>query len=158
MDTKNIVMGLVIGVLVGAVGIYAVDQSRFSQLSKQIKSLEDLIDSQQDIIDSQEAAVLIVDTLRAEVNASRELIKEYEDYKESADTLIEKLTEDYTRLNILCAQQTYRLEEALTQLNNYDPEYEPGTEFSFVFGDLSFEDWWEINGGPFEEWWSRVYG
>jgi len=158
MDTKNIVIGLVIGVLVGAVGIYAVDQSRFSQLSKQIKSLEDLVDSQQEIIDSQEAAVLIVDTLRAEVNASRELIKEYEDYKESADAMIEKLTEDYNILNILCAQRTYRLEEALTQLNKYDPEYEPGTEFSFVYGDLSFEDWWKINGGSFEEWWSRVYG
>jgi len=158
MDTKNIVIGLVIGILVGAVGIYAVDMSRFSQLNKQIKSLEDLTDSQQEIIDAQEAAVLIVDTLRAEINASHELIKEYEEYKESADALIAKLREDYNILNFLCAQRTYKLEEALTQLNQYDPEYEPGIEFSFVYGNLSFEDWWEINGGPLEVWWGRVYG
>ncbi len=151
MDTKNIVIGLVIGVLIGAVGLYAIDMSRFSQLSKQIKSLEDLVDSQQDVIDSQEAAILMVDTLRAEVNASRELITELEEYKESAARAL-------LALNFLCAQQTYKLEEALTQLNKYDPEYEPGAEFSFVFGDLSFEDWWDINGGSFEEWWSKVYG
>lgn len=151
MDTKNIVIGLVIGILIGAIGIYAVDMSRFSQLNRQITSLEDVVDSQQEIIDSQEAAVLIVDTLQAEVNASKELIKELEAYKESAARAL-------LALNVLCAQQTYKLEEALTQLNQYDPEYEPGIEFSFVYGNLSFEDWWEVNGGSFEVWWSKVYG
>lgn len=40
MDTKNILIGLVIGILVGADGIFMVDQSRLSNLNKQVKALE----------------------------------------------------------------------------------------------------------------------
>lgn len=152
MDTKNIAIGLVVGVLIGTLGIYAVDLSRFSQLNKQIESLDDQIASQQEVIDTQEEAIIMVDALTLEVNTSRTLIKQYEEYMESADALKEKLREDYNILNVLCALQTYKLEEALTELNQSE------IEFSFVYGDLSFEDWWEINKGPLEEWWSIVYG
>jgi len=152
METKDILIGVVIGALIGAVGIYVVNLSRFSQLNKQIESLDDVISSQQEIIDTQEEAIIMVDALTLEVNTSRALIKQYEEYMESADALTEKLREDYNVLNVLCALQTYKLEEALTQLNQSE------IEFSFVYGNLSFEDWWEINRGPIEEWWNRVYG
>jgi uncharacterized membrane-anchored protein YhcB (DUF1043 family) len=157
MDTKNIAIGLVVGVLIGALGIYAVDMSRFDQLNKQIKSLDDQITSLQHIIDTQEEAVAMVDALALEVNTSRVLIKQYEEYKKTAEELIAKLTDDSNKLNYLYAAQTYRAEEALTVLNTYDENYEPGTDFYWVYGNLSFQDWWEINGGPFEEWTRLVY-
>ena len=158
METKDILIGVVIGALIGAVGIYLVNMPRISQLDRQVKALDDqvqqlenVVSTQKEVIDSQEARIIMIDALEEELNSTRDLADEYEEYALA-------LTRDYNVLNLLCAQRTYRLEEALTQLNQYDPEYEPGIEFSFVYGNLSFEDWWEINGGPFEEWWSRVYG
>lgn len=157
METKDIVIGLVIGVLIGAGGIFLVDQSRLSNLNKQAKALEtqvdqlnEVISAKDEIITAQEEAVIMNEALQEELNASRSLISR-------ASALIVQLSEDYNKTNYLCAHQTYKAEEALTLLNQYLPEYEPGCEFSFVYGLLSFEDWWEINKGPLEEWWRLVY-
>lgn len=152
METKDILIGVVIGALIGAVGIYLVNMPRVSQLNTQVKALqdqvqqlEDAVSSQQVVIDSQEARIGMVDALEEELNATRDLAMGYQEYALT-------LTLEYDLLNKICAQQTYKLEEALTQLNQSE------IEFSFVYGNLSFDDWWEINKGPLEEWWNLVYG
>lgn len=152
METKDVLIGVVIGALIGAVGIYIVNMPRVSQMNRQIEALEDQVQqlddatsSLQEVIDSQEARIMMVDVLEEELNATRELAEGYQEYALT-------LTLEYELLNQLCAQQTYKLEEALTQLNQSE------IEFSFVYGNLSFEDWWEINKSPLEEWWNLVYG
>ncbi len=152
METKDILIGVVIGALIGAVGIYVVNMPRVSQLNRQaealedqVQQLEDVVSAQQGVIDSQEARIVMVDALEEELNATRALAEGYQEYALT-------LTLEYELLNKMCAEQTYKLEEALTQLNQSE------IEFSFVYGDLSFEDWWEINKRPFEEWWNLVYG
>ena len=152
METKDILIGVVIGALIGAVGIYIVNMPRVSQLNRQVEALddqvqqlEDVVSAQQGVIDSQEARIIMVDALEEELNATRDLAEEYQEYALT-------LTLEYELLNKMCAQQTYKLEEALTQLNQSE------IEFSFVYGDLSFEDWWEINKSPLEHWWRIVYG
>jgi gas vesicle protein len=152
METKDILIGVVIGALIGAVGIYLVNMPRVSQLNTQVKALqdqvqqlEDAVSAQQVLIDLQEARIIMVDALEEELNATRDLAEEYQEYALT-------LTLEYELLNKMCAEQTYKLEEALTQLNQSE------IEFSFVYGNLSFEDWWEINKGPLEEWWNIVYG
>jgi gas vesicle protein len=152
METKDILIGVVIGALIGAVGIYLVNMPRVSQMNTQVKALqdqvkqlEDAVSAQQVLIDSQEARIIMVDALEEELNATRDLAEEYQEYALT-------LTLEYELLNKMCAQQTYKLEEALTKLNQSE------IEFSFVYGDLSFEDWWEINKSPLEQWWRIVYG
>ena len=157
MDTKTIAIGLVIGVLIGALGIYAMDMPRFDQLNKQVKSLETQVTDLEQAIAAQEEALAMVNALALEVNTSRILIKQYEEYKKSAEELIAKLTEDSNTLNYLYAAQTYRAEKALTVLHTYDASYEPGTDFDWVYGNLSFVEWWKINGGPYEVWTKLVY-
>jgi len=152
METKDILIGVVIGALIGAVGIYLVNMPRVSQLNRQaealddqVQQLEDVVSAQQGVIDSQEARIVMVDALEEELNATRDLAEGYQEYAFT-------LTLEYEILNKLCAQQTYKLEEALTQLNQSE------IEFSFVYGNLSFEEWWEINKSPLEQWWNLVYG
>ena len=157
MDTKTIAIGLVIGVLIGALGIYAMDMPRFDQLNKQVKSLETQVTELEQAIAAQQEALAMVNALALEVNTSRILIKQYEEYKKTAEELIAKLTEDSNTLNYLYAAQTYRAEKALTVLHTYDASYEPGTDFDWVYGNLSFVEWWKINGGPYEVWTKLVY-
>ena len=158
MDPKPILIGLVIGFLLGASGIYVVNQSKISKLNKQVDALEvqeeqlnEVISNKQTIIDSQEQAV---EALQNENQAKDTLIAEYE-------KLIDELVEKYNLLNFMSARQTYRAEKALHLLHEYlpeyEPEYEPMTEFVQVFGDLSFTEWWELYSGPFEEWYQFVY-
>lgn len=161
MDPKTILIGLVIGFLVGASGIYVVNQSKISQLNKQVDALEiqveqlnEMISSQQTIIDSQKDAVQAVEALQNEIQAKDTLIAEYE-------KLLDGLAEEYSIVNFMCARQTYRAEKALNLLHDYLPEYEPEyapiVEFELVFGDLSFTEWWDLYEGPFEEWYGFVY-
>jgi uncharacterized membrane-anchored protein YhcB (DUF1043 family) len=165
MEYRDIAIGIVIGVLIGAAGVFLVNQSKISKLNKASEDLETVIDSlnealdaKQELLDVQEEAMEGVEALQAEVETKDLAIQEYEAYKESAEVLIDKLTVDYNTLNILYASQVYRAEEALTLLHDYLPEYESKISFASVYGDLSFEEWWEINKGPVEEWLSLVYG
>ena len=160
MDTKNILIGLVIGVLIGAAVIFFVDQPRFTQLNKQVENLDiqveqlnEAVSAKQVVIDGLEAEVLLKDALEAEVDAYRLLIEKYEGY----DQLIAKLGQDYNMTNELYAYTTYRLEKALTELNKYDPSYVPRCDVDLVYLGLSFKDWWEIYGGPWEQWTNVVY-
>ena len=160
MDTKNILIGLVIGLLIGAAVIFFVDQPRFTQLSKQVEALNtqvtqlnEVVSNKQIMIDGLEAELLFVEAMEAELNASRLLLEKYE----GIDQLIAKLEQDYTRTNELYAYTTYRLEKALTELNKYDPSYVPGCDIDLVYLGMSFKDWWQIYGGPWEQWTSVVY-
>lgn len=161
LDMKTILIGLVIGFLLGASGIYVVNQSKISQLNKQmdafelqVEQLNEVISSKQEIIDSQEDALKAVEALQNATEAKDTLIAEYE-------KLIDELLEKYKLVNIVCARQTYRAEKALYLLHEHLPEYEPEdvprAEFISVFGDLSFTEWWELYNGPFEEWYQFVY-
>ena len=167
IDPKTILIGLVIGFLLGAGGIYVVNRSKISQLNKEVDALEfqveqlnEVISNKQTIIDSQEDAIQAVEALQNEIQAKDTLIAEYEKYKQTAEKLIGEL-EKYNIVNFMCARQTYRAEKALYLLHEhlpeYEPEYEPRAEFVSVFGDLSFTEWWELYSGPFEEWYPFVY-
>ena len=165
IDPKTILIGLVIGFLLGAGGIYVVNRSKISQLNKEVDALEFQVEQlKQTIIDSEEDAIQAVEALQNEIQAKDTLIAEYENYKQTAEKLIDELVENvekYNLVNIMCARQTYRAEKALYLLHEhlpeYEPEYEPRAEFVSVFGDLSFTEWWELYSGPFEEWYSFVY-
>lgn len=156
--SKNIIIGLVIGILIGAGAIYVIDQSRVSQLNKQIDSLEteaeqlnDVIALKDDLLATQEEAIQALDALEEEVDAKDALVGQLQ-------VLLEEVIKNFNTVNMLAAHQTYELEHALTQLHEYDPEVEPGTEILYVYGDSSFEDWWETwKGMPWEDWWSFVY-
>ena len=161
LDPKTILIGLVIGFLLGASGIYVVNQSKISQLNKQVDALElqreqlnEVISSKQAIIDLQEDAFKAVEALQNEIQAKDTVIAE-------SEKLIDEIVKEYNILNIVCARQTYRAEKALYLLHEhlpeYEPEDEPRAEFVSIFGDLSFTEWWELYKGPFEEWYQFVY-
>ena len=165
MEYRDIAIGIVIGILIGAIGVFIVNQSKISKLNKEAEDLREegvllneALDAMQLQLDAQEEAIEAAEALQDEVDAQELVIQGYEAYQSSAEILIQELTEDVSTLNILYASQVYRAEEALTLLHEYLPEYEPKINFASVYGDLSFEDWWEINGGPAEEWLSLVYG
>ena len=165
MEYRDIGIGIVIGILIGAIGVFIVNQSKISKLNKEAEDLREgvdllneALDAKQELLDAQEEALEGVEALQAEVEAKDLVIQGYEAYQESAEILIDKLKVDVNSLNVLYAAQVYRAEEALTLLHDYLPEYEPKINFASVYGDLSFEEWWKINGGPYEEWMSIVYG
>ncbi len=165
MEYRDIAIGVVIGILIGAAGIFVINQSKISNLNRAaddlnavIDSLNEALDAKQAVIDSQEDAIEAVEALQDELEAKDAVIDGYEVYQESVEVLIEELTTKVNQLNVLYAEKVYRAEEALTLLHDYLPEYESKINFSAVYGDLSFEEWWEINGGPPEEWLSLVYG
>ena len=165
MDTKTIVIGVIIGVFIGAAGIYVVDMSRISRLNREVVDLREenehlnvALDAKQEIIDAQEDLSGLFADLEEEIEAKDLLLQEYEGYKESAGALIANSTALIKVLNELYAYQTYRAEEALTLLHDYLPEYESEIYFAAVYGGLSFEEWWEINSGTTDEWRSLVYG
>jgi uncharacterized membrane-anchored protein YhcB (DUF1043 family) len=165
MEYRDIAIGIVIGILIGAIGVFIVNQSKISKLNKEAEDLREgvdllneALDAKQELLDAQEEAIEAAEALQDEVDAQELVIQGYEAYQEGAETLIDKLKVDVNSLNFLYAAQVYRAEEALTLLNDYLPDYEPRISFASVYGDLSFEEWWEINGGPYEEWMSIVYG
>jgi len=165
MEYRDIAIGAVIGILIGAAAIFVINQSKISNLNKAVDDLEagidslnEALDAKQAIIDSQEDAIEAVEALQAEIEAKDTVIEGYQAYQESTKVLIAKLTNDVNQLNYLYAIQTYRSEEALTLLHDYLPEYESMINFASVYGDLSFGEWWEINSGPVEEWSRLVYG
>lgn len=164
MDNKSIVIGLVAGILVGALGIYVLDNSKISRLNNQISSLEtendllvEAVDIKQDVIDQQQVALDAIEELQTQYEAMQAQVETYEVYKTSSEALIAKLTGDVELLNYLYAAQTYRAEQALTELHNYDSSYESLINFNSVYAGLSFVEWWSITGGPYEEWRSYVY-
>jgi nickel-dependent lactate racemase len=165
MDTKNIAIGAMLGIVVGVALMYAINMQNISKLNNQISSLEtanenlnQVLDAKQEIIDSAETAIEAVSILEADIAAKEAVIAGYEAYIESTDALLEQLNTEYYQLNVLCAYQTYKLEEALTILNGYDSDYEPGCNIGGVYGGLDFDDWWDLNGGPLDEWYRLVYG
>jgi len=165
MEQKNIIIGLVIGVLIGAIGIYLINQSKISQLNKQISALESEAESLNDVISNNEeiieAKTITVNSLQDELKAKDDLIAEYEEYKQNAELLVSDIVEDFNIVNYMCARQTYRAEKALNllveHLPEYEPEHEPISDFEWVFGEMPFEDWWDQFGGPFENWYKYVY-
>jgi gas vesicle protein len=165
MEYRDIAIGIVIGILIGAAGVFLVNQSKISKLNREADDLREegvllneALDAMQVQLDAQEEALEAAEALQDEVEAQELVIQGYEAYKESAESLIAELTVDVNTLNILYASQVYRAEEALTLLHDYLSEYESKINFASVYGDLSFEEWWEINGGPAEVWLSLVYG
>jgi hypothetical protein len=165
MDTKNIAIGAMLGIVVGVALMYAINMQNISKLNNQISSLEtanenlnQVLDAKQEIIDSAETAIEAVSILEADIAAKEAVIAGYETYQESTEALIEEITTMYNELNMLCAYQTYQLEKSLTVLSGYDSDYEPGCNIVGVYGGLDFTDWWELNGGPLEEWYRLVYG
>ncbi len=155
MDSKSVLAGLLVGLLIGAAGVFFVNQSNISRLNSQISALEDqaeyldevilikqnLLDSQQDIIDA-------VEELEAQADITKAQLEVYEVYKQNADALIERLELEVSLLNKLAARQTFRAE---------DPAYVSEINFLGVYGDLSFDEWWVLNESPYEEWMSLVY-
>ncbi|UCD45356.1 MAG: hypothetical protein JSV27_02320 [Candidatus Bathyarchaeota archaeon] len=164
MDNKSIVIGLVAGILVGALGIFVLDNSKISRLNNQISSLEtenqlltDAVDIKQDVIDQQQIALDAIEDLQTQYELMQGQLEDWETYKTNSEALIAKLTSDVELLNYLYAAQTYRAEEALTHLHGYDSSYESLINFNSVYAGLSFVDWWNINGGPYEDWRPYVY-
>ena len=128
--------------------MFFINQSNISKLNSQISALEDqaeylneAIQINQELIDSQQVIIDSVDEITAQANITKAQLAVYEVYMQNADALIDLL-------NKVAARQTYRAE---------DPSYVSEVNFIGVFGDLSFEDWWELNKGPYEEWYSLVY-
>lgn len=162
MDNKSIVIGLVAGILVGALGIYVLDNSKISRLNNQISSLEtenDLltvaVDIKQDVIDQQQVALDAIEELQTQYDLNK--LEDWEIYRTNSEALIAKLSNDVGFLNYLSALQTYNAEDALTKLHDYDSSYESLINFNSVYAGLSFVEWWSINSGPYEEWWPLVY-
>ena len=155
MDSKSVLTGLLIGFVIGAAGVFFINQSNISGLNTQISNLEDhavslnaVIQIKQDLIDSQQVIIDSVDEIMAQAEITNAQLDVYEAYKQNADALIEDLQYEVNILNILAARQTYRAE---------DPDYVSEINFIGVYGNLSFEEWWELNKGPYEEWMSLVY-
>jgi DNA repair exonuclease SbcCD ATPase subunit len=152
MDSKSVLAGILVGLLIGAAGVFFVNQSNISRLNSQISALEDqaesldevilikqnLLDSQQDIIDAVEELEAQADITQAQLDV----------FKQNADAIIEGLELEVSLLNKLAARQTFRAE---------DPNYVSEINFLGVYGDLSFEEWWELNESPYTEWMSLVY-
>lgn len=164
MDNKSIVIGLVAGILIGALGIYVLDNSKISRLNNQISSLEtenelltEAVDIKQDVIDQQQVALDAIEELQTQYDLMQDQLEDWEIYRTNSEALIAKLTNDVVLLNYLYAAQTYRAEDALTHLHGYDSSYESLINFNSVYAGLSFVEWWEINGGPYEEWRPLVY-
>ncbi len=155
MDSKSVLAGLVIGLLIGAAGVFFVNQSNISRLNSQISALEDQAESldeviliKQNLLDSQQDIIDAVEELEAQADITQDQLEVYEVYKQNADALIEELQLQVSLLNKLAARQTFRAE---------DPNYVSEINFLGVYGNLSFEDWWELNKGPYTEWMSLVY-
>ena len=155
MDSKSVLTGLLIGFVIGAAGVFFINQSNISGLNTQISNLEDhavslnaVIQIKQDLIDSQQVIIDSVDEIMAQAEITNAQLDVYEAYKQNADALIEDLQYEVNILNILAARQTYRAE---------DPDYVSEINFIGVYGNLSFEEWWELNKGPYEEWMSLIY-
>jgi hypothetical protein len=164
MDNKSIIIGLVAGILVGALGIYVLDNSKISRLNNQISSLEtenelltDAVDIKQDVIDQQQVALDAIGELQTQYDLMQGQLEDWETYRTNSEALIAKLTGDVELLNYLYALQTYNAENALTKLHDYDPSYESHININSVYAGLSFVEWWEINGGPYEEWGPLVF-
>jgi len=146
---RAIIVGFTIGLLIGISGMFALNLLTGSQLSKQVEALEtqveqlnNVISNQQTLIDLQNDAIQTIDVLQEEIQAKDTLIAEYEEYHESAEILIEGLVEQYELVNFICARQTYRAEEALTILQDYQPEYRPEVDFRLAFGNFTFTEWY----------------
>jgi len=161
---RAIFVGFTIGLLIGVSGMFAVTLLTESQQIKQIEALETQVEqlnnvvvNQQTLIDLQNDAIQTIDVLREEIQAKDNLIAEYEEYQQTAEILIEGLVEQYDLVNFICARQTYRSEEALTILQNYNPNYKPEVDFRLAFGNFTFTEWWKLYGGPFESWYQLVY-
>jgi len=164
MDNKSIVIGLVAGILVGALGIYVLDNSKISRLNNQISSLEtendlltDAVDIKQDVIDQQRVALDAIEELQTQYDLMQGQLEDWGIDRTNSETIITKLTNNVELLNYLYALQTYRAEDALTKLHDYDSSYESLINFNSVYAGLSFVEWWSINGGPYEEWRPFVY-
>jgi Tfp pilus assembly protein PilN len=149
MDSKSVLTGLLIGFLIGAAGVFFLNQSNISRLNSQITNLEDqaenldsVIQIKQDLIDSQQDIIDAIEVVEAQMRDT------YEDYKQNATALILQLQFEISKLNEFAAKQTYRAE---------DPNYVSEINFIGVYGNLSFEEWWELNKGPYEMWLSLVY-
>jgi hypothetical protein len=152
MDSKSILTGLLISFIIGAAGVFFLNQSNVSRLNSQITNLEDqaehlnnVIQIKQELIDSQQDIIGAVEVLEAQVEtAEAQLVQA----QLNATALIGKLHIEVSILNKLAARQTYRAE---------DPNYVSEINFIGVYGNLSFDEWWELNEGPYEEWLSLVY-
>jgi hypothetical protein len=165
MEYRDIAIGIVIGILIGAAGVFLVNQSKISKLNKEAEDLREesvllneALDAMQLQLDAQEEAIAAAEALQDELDAQELVIQGYVAYQTSAEILIQELTADYNSLNILYASEVYKAQEALTLLHEYLPEYEPEINFAAVYGDLEFDEWWDINGGSHEVWMSLVFG
>lgn len=151
MESKSILIGILIGIVVGGAGAYfalaRVYQNEIDALEEVVDAAENLMDAKDEVI---AAANITVTALQSELEAAYDIIDDYENYEEAAENMIQYI-------NYKCAVQTYRAEYALYLLHEYLPEYEPVCDVEEVYGDLSFEEWWEIYGGPYEEWIKIVY-
>jgi len=152
MDSKSVLAGLLIGLLIGAAGVFLINQSNISRLNSQISALEDqavyldeVIQIKQNLLDSQQDIIDAVEELEAQADITQ---AQLEVYKQNADALKEELNIEIALLNKLAARQTYRAE---------DPTYVSEINFLGVYGNLDFEEWWELNKGPYGEWMSLVY-
>jgi uncharacterized membrane-anchored protein YhcB (DUF1043 family) len=155
MDSKSVLTGLLIGLLIGAVGVFLLNQSNISRLNSQISALDDqaeyldeVIQIKQNLLDSQQSIIDAIEELEAQADITKAQLDVYAVYKQNADALIAELQFDINILNKLAARQTYSAE---------DPNYVSEINFLGVYGNLSFDDWWELNKGPYEEWMSLVY-
>lgn len=151
MESKSILIGILLGIVVGGAGAYfVVTQSR----KREMDALKDVIDTAENLIDAKDEVIASINVtviaLQDELDAAHVIIDDYEEYKEVAENIIQFLNYQY-------AIQTYRAEYALYFLHEYLPEYKPVCDVEEVYGNLSFEEWWEIYGGPYEEWIKIVY-
>jgi gas vesicle protein len=152
MDSKSVLTGLLIGLLIGAVGVFLLNQSNISRLNSQISALDDqaeyldeVIQIKQNLLDSQQSIIDAVEELEAQADITQ---AQLDVFKQNADALIEGLELEISLLNKLAARQTFRAE---------DPNYVSEINFLGVYGNLSFDEWWELNESPYKEWMSLVY-
>lgn len=151
MESKSILIGIVLGIIVGGAGAYFV---RMRVYQDEIDALKEVIDAAEKLANAKDEVIaannMTIISLQYELDAAHIIVDDYEKYRESAENMIQFL-------NYKCAVQTYRAEYALYLLHGYLPEYEPVCDVQEVYGALSFEEWWEIYGGLYDEWIKIVY-
>ncbi len=162
MENRRIItfvaIGLVAGLVLGAVGGYMIAlrqnissfQTSINMLNSTLTSLSEEIVEKEEKIDSLNLSLAAKDL---ELAAKGEELA-------SAFVAIELLNESWVKnealtevqagliamLNYSLSYERYRSALMESIISGYVPDYEPTVNFYEVYDHLSFDDWWAING------------
>jgi hypothetical protein len=132
MESRQLAKGIIIGFIIGALLIYGINSIMNTNLRNEITILRKDIELKDELITSLEEAY----------ESSKDLIDARNSMIDSQQELIETLTYN-------SARQDYQIALIESILVTYDPEYEPEIDIDEVYGDLSFDEWWELHKDEF---------